>query len=93
MHSSEHKQFLKKRKKRILLITLTQLLILIILITTWELLAKYEIINTFISSSPSRILKTIIDLYKQNNLFNHIWITIYETTISFGLGTLIGILK
>ena len=54
--------------------------------------AKYEIINTFISSSPSRIFNTIIKLYNDGSLFNHIWTTIYETIISFGLGTLIGIL-
>lgn len=92
MYSNEHKLFLKKRTKRKILITLTQLLILITLIIVWELLAYYKIINTFISSSPSRILKTIIDLHNQNNLYNHIWITIYETIISFGLGTILGIL-
>lgn len=92
MYSQEHKEFLKKRKKRKILITLTQLLILILLIIIWELLAKYEIINTFISSSPSKIINTIMDLYKTNNLFKHIWITIYETILSFGLGTILGII-
>ena len=92
MYSEEHKLFLKKIKIRKTLITITQLLILIVLIVIWELLAHYEIINTFISSSPSRIINTIIDLHNQNNLYTHIWITIYETIISFGLGTLIGIL-
>lgn len=92
MYSEEHKIFLKKRKTRKILVTLTQLLILITLIVIWELLAHYKIINTFISSSPSRIVNTIIDLHNQNNLYNHIWITIYETIISFGLGTIIGIL-
>ena len=92
MYSEEHKLFLKKIKRRKILITISQLLILITLIVIWELLAHYEIINTFISSSPSRIVKTIIDLHKQNNLYNHIWITIYETIISFGLGTILGII-
>lgn len=92
MYSEEHKIFLKQRKNRKILIMLTQLLILTILIVTWELLAHYNIINTFISSSPSRILNTIVDLHNQNNLYNHIWITIYETIISFGLGTLLGII-
>lgn len=92
MYSQEHKEFLKKRKKRKIFITLTQLLILILLIIIWELLAKYEIINTFISSSPSKIINTIMDLYKTNNLFKHIWITIYETILSFGLGTILGII-
>jgi len=92
MYSSEHKLYLKKIKRNKILVILTQLLILITLILTWELLAHYEIINTFISSSPSRIIKTIIDLHNQNNLYNHIWITIYETLISFSLGTAIGII-
>ena len=92
MYSNEHKTFLKKRKRRRFLITLTQILILIVIIVTWELLAKYNIINTFISSSPSRIINTIISLHNQNNLYKHIWITVYETIISFGLGTIIGIL-
>ena len=92
MYSKEHKTYLKKIKTRKILITITQILILLSLIITWELLAHYNIINTFISSSPSRIIKTILDLHNQNNLYNHIWITIYETLISFGLGTLLGIL-
>jgi len=92
MYSEEHKIFLKKRKRRKILITLTQLLILIALIIIWELLAHYKIINTFISSSPSRILNTIIDLHIKKNLYNHIWITIYETILSFGLGTILGII-
>lgn len=92
MYSKEHKLFLRKIKRRKVLVTLTQLLILITLIVTWELLAHYKVINTFISSSPSRIINTIIDLHNQNNLYNHIWITIYETIISFGLGTILGII-
>ena len=92
MYSKEHKKYLKKIKTNKLLIILTQILILITLITIWELLAHYKIINTFISSSPSRIIKTIIDLHNQNNLYNHIWITVYETILSFGLGTILGII-
>lgn len=92
MYSKEHELYLKKIKRKKILVTITQISILIILILTWELLAHYKVINTFISSSPSRIIKTIIDLHNQNNLYNHIWITIYETLISFGLGTLIGVL-
>lgn len=91
MYSLEHIDFLKKRRRKKILVLIVQLLILTIFIVGWELLAKYELINTFISSSPSRIVKTIIDLHNDGNLYNHIWVTVYETIISFGLGTLIGI--
>ena len=92
MYSPEHINYLKKKRKTKVLIIFFQILILLSIIIIWELLAKYEIINPFISSSPSRILSTITNLYKSNNLFNHIWTTIYETIISFGLGTIIGLL-
>ena len=91
MYSHEHKKYIRKKKIRKILIILMQILLLATLIIGWELLAKYKIINTFITSSPSNVIKTIISLYKDNNLFNNIWTTIYETIISFGIGTIIGI--
>ena len=92
MYSREHKLYLRKKKVRKILVIFTQILLTVLLITIWELLAKYKIINTFITSSPSRVLSTIISLYNDNNLFNNIWTTIYETLISFSLGTIIGII-
>ena len=62
------------------------------LIFVWEYLSSKNIINSFIYSSPSKVLKTIIDLYNSNNLFNHIWVTVYETVISFTLATILGTL-
>lgn len=92
MFSLEHKIYLKKRKNNIIFIRLSQLLIFIIFIVVWQLLADNNIINTFIFSSPKKIIETIINLHKTNNLYQHIWITIYETLISFILGTGIGII-
>jgi len=90
--SKEYKIFLKKKRINKILTIFFQLLILISIISIWELLAKKELINTFIYSSPSKIIETIINLHNTNNLYNHIWITIYETLISFSLGTIIGIM-
>lgn len=91
MYSKEHKKYLQKKKIRKFLILFSQILLLVTIITVWELLAKYKVINTFISSSPSLVLNTIINLSKSGELFTHIWTTVYETLISFGLGTIIGI--
>lgn len=88
--TNEHKLFLKKRKKEKFLIKLFQLLLLIILIILWQILADFNIINTFIASSPKQVINTLIKLNNTNNLYIHIWTTIYETIISFTLGTLIG---
>ena len=92
MKSKEYQTYLKKEKQKKYLVTITQLLILITIITLWQYLANKNIINVFITSSPKNILKTIINLYNQHNLWPHIEITLYETIISFTLGTIIGIL-
>ena len=89
MYSSEYKMYIKKLKIRKLLVIITQILILAILLFLWEYLSINEVINSFIYSSPSRVFTTIINLANDNNLFNHIWITVYETFVSFSLATLL----
>ena len=89
--SNEHLNYLKKLKKRKILIRITQILILSLFLFIWQLLADYKLINTFIFSSPKNVLNTIISLYNSNNLFNHIGITLYELLISFIIGTTLGI--
>lgn len=92
MISNEHKLFIKKEKQKRLMIKVIQISILFIFIISWELLSKYNLINSFITSSPSNIIKTIINLYNQNNLFIHIITTIKEVFISFTITTIISLL-
>ena len=81
--SKEHLLYLKNIKRKKQIIFLSQILLLITFILAWEILAKNNIINSFITSSPSNIIKTIIELYNQNNLFIHIITTINEVLLSF----------
>lgn len=91
MYSKEHIIYLKKIKRNYLIIRLFQISIIIIFIILWQMLAHFKLIDTFIFSSPKLVINTIINLYKSNNLLLHIWITIYETIISFSLATILGI--
>lgn len=90
-YSLEHQKFLKtvNRKKR--LIIFTQILIIFVFLIFWQLLAHFQLINTFMTSSPIDVFKTAINLATTNQLWNHIWITIYETLVSFVIATGIGI--
>ena len=92
MSSLEHQRFLKKIRRKKILVIITQIAILVFLLGLWEFLARMNIINTFISSSPSKVISTIVKLHQDNNLYNHIGITVYETLLSFGLGTILGII-
>lgn len=88
--SNERKLYLKKLKKEKFGILLTQILILVGLIALWEILANLNIIDSFITSKPSRILNTLINL-SSNDLIHHIGVTTYETVIGFLFGTFLGI--
>lgn len=72
-------------------IIISQISILFFLIFIWEVASRLGWINSFVYSSPSKIINTIIDLHKAGNLYTHIFTTVYETILSFGIGTLIGI--
>lgn len=89
--SEEHLQYLKKVKSRKRNITIVRLLIAVSFFVFWELAARLGLIDPFITSQPSRIIKTIANLYKEGQLLNHIGTTCLETIISFLAATTLGI--
>ena len=88
--SKARRQYLNHLRNEKLLILFLQLALLIVFFGLWELLASTKVIDPFFFSSPSRIAKTIVDLFKNNNLILHIWTSLYETIIGFILATVIG---
>ena len=89
--SKEYKYYLKKKKIYNFAVNTTKILILSFIILTWEILSKKEIINSFIFSSPSLIIKTLSNL-TNNNLFLHISVTLKEIIISFLITNIISFL-
>ena len=90
MYESEHKEYLRKIRFNKILVHMVQFLIIIMFLFIWEYLSSNNIINSFVYSSPSKAFRTIYNLYLDGSLFNHIWVTVYETFISFSLATIIG---
>lgn len=90
--SEEHKRYLKNMKKNKIIILITQISLITVIITAWQIAANNNLINTFISSSPKKILETIITLYKDKILFHHIFTTIYEVLISFIISSSLGLI-
>lgn len=88
--SLERRIYLKKKRNRKIAIRTTQILMLLLLICSWEILADIGIIDSFIMSSPSRILDTFAHL-SSNGLLHHLQVTLYETLVGFGLGVILGI--
>lgn len=95
-YSKEHLKYLKKRKSKKAFILSSQIGLLAIFLALWELLAQTGAINSFITSSPSKIIKTMGELLESGDLFKHMGVTLIETLAGFAiasfLGTLIAIL-
>ena len=79
------------RKEKIKLI-IYQLILLFSFLTIWELLAYYNVINTFIFSKPSDILELLVEYIKTNEIFKHIKVSLIETILGIVLGSTIGII-
>lgn len=89
--SEDRNRYLRKIKKEKISVILTQLLILIVFIVGWEILANKGIIDSFITSQPSRILDTFLNL-STNGLLMHLGVTLTETLIGFVSGVVLGVI-
>lgn len=89
-YSAEHLHYLKGVRKKSVLVNVARFAVLFILLALWELSAQFEWINPFITSSPSRICKTIADLYANGTLFYHVGTTLWETLLGFLIAVVLG---
>ena len=91
-YSDEHLSYLKRIKRHKSFVIFMRYALLIAVIGLWEAAAGAGWIDPFITSSPSRIVETVISLYNGGELFHHIGITLYETVVGFVAGTALGTL-
>lgn len=91
-YSREHLEFLKAIKNRRKVILITQVSIFVLFFVFWELAARFKLIDTFLTSHPTQMWKTFINLCSNGSLYKHIGISVFETVIGFIGGTLIGTL-
>lgn len=89
--SEDRKKYLKKIKINKIKIFTTQITIALAFIVIWEVLARMGKIDSFITSQPSRIWETFLNL-SSNDLLEHLRITCTETLVGFLLGTGLGII-
>lgn len=86
---SEREKYFKKKQRDKRSIFITQIGILVVFIALWEILANLKVIDSFITSKPSKIFATFLKMMSQD-LPKHIGITCLETVIGFLLGTVLG---
>lgn len=89
--SQDRKKYLRKIQSNKRLVFLTQIAIIVGFIALWEVLANIGVIDSFIASQPSRIVKTFMNL-SSNGLLEHLGVTCFETIIGFAAGAVLGVI-
>lgn len=90
--SKEHKKYINSIKSRKRNIKLAQVLIFVLFFGIWEILARTNVIDSFLTSYPSAMWNLFIKYVKDGSLFHHIGISLMENIIGFLGGTILGIL-
>ena len=90
--STYQRDFINNDRRRRRLVAFCQILILVLFISLWEGTTRLGILNDFIFSSPSRIVKTFVTMAGDGTVFYHIGITLFETFLSFFIVLVAGIL-
>lgn len=90
--SKKQQIFLKKQRQHHLFVQTFRIFLFVTFLLLWELTTHFEIIDSFIFSSPSKILICFWKMLLDKSIFLHIGITLYETIVSFLLVTIFSIL-
>lgn len=85
------KKYIKKIKKKKIIVIIVQLFLVIQFFVMWQLLADLKIINSFLFSSPLKIWHSLVKLVLNGEIFKHLFTTLYEVLISFFIGAFGGL--
>jgi NitT/TauT family transport system permease protein len=89
--SQRHAQFLRALRLRQTKVVVVQLAVLAAFLSLWQLAATWRIIDPFITSQPSAIARKLFELTNDGSLGFHVAVTVIETLVGFGVGTVAGI--
>lgn len=89
--NEEHRNYLKALQRKKMVIYILQAAVLVAVLGLWELAARLNIIDPFIFSSPSRMVKTLVDMIVNKTIYEHVGTTLIETIVGFLSGTVIGV--
>lgn len=89
--SLSRKNYIKKKKVTAALVNAARIGILAALLGLWEILARTGVIDPFLMSMPSEIIRTIKNLAVSGELLKHAGTTLYETLAGFFIATVSGV--
>ena len=91
-YSKEHIRYLKRLRGKKAGMTAGRIAVVVVFFGLWEALTALGALDSFITSSPSRMAIKLAELFSTGNLLYHMGITLAETVLSFLLATGMGML-
>lgn len=88
--SPAYRAWLARERRRRHLILATRVALLAVFLGLWELLAKTHVVNPMLTSYPSALWPTFLDLLSNGDLLRHTWVTFQATLVGFVLSMAIG---
>lgn len=88
--TKEHLLYLRGQNTHKILVHAARVGVLVLLLGLWELAAQLNWIDSFITSSPSRIWNTFVELVSAGTLWHHMGVSTLETLAGFAIGTALG---
>ena len=90
--STGHRHYLRDYHFHRLLVIFFRIFLLTGFLFLWEFCASHQIIDSFIFSSPSKIMNVLLLMISDHSIFLHLGVTLYETFVSFFLVIFVSIL-
>lgn len=90
--SPAFRQYKRRLARRRLLILGCQIALTVLFFVAWEILARTQIVNPFLTSYPSALWPTFLDLLQHEHLLLHTWSTLRATLVGFVISMGLGIL-
>lgn len=91
MSSKAQQKFMEQEQLHTRNVKIIRVLVLALFLIIWELCARWNIIDDFIFSSPTRVVTCFWGMVQNGSIFIHVGITLLETMISFFLVVIAGL--
>lgn len=89
--SLAYQDWLRRERRKGMLIFVSRLLLLVLFLGLWEIAARTKMVNPMLTSYPSALWPTFLDLAQNGKLGLHIWATFKATMTGFVASMVLGI--
>lgn len=89
--SPAYAAWLRGEARRANLILMTRAVLLVAVLVLWEVLARTHVVNPMLTSYPSAVWPTFLELMSTGDLLGHTWATFRATIIGFTVSMAAGV--